>query len=106
MRSLVISVALAFVAACGKGDKQMCDQACRNYAQLMYWSTADAELAKLPAEQREAAKKQKLAEMASKIENGIDFCVSKCQSANNDDQSKCLIDAKTAAAAKACTADD
>ena len=101
---LFVAVAVA-LAACGRGDQQKCDAACRNYASLMYWKTADAEIASVPEAQRPALKKQKLAELAQKVENGVDFCVSKCQAANNDGQMKCMIEAKSAKAVKAC-ADD
>jgi hypothetical protein len=101
---LLVAVAVALVG-CGRGDPQKCDAACRNYASLMYWKDADVEIAKAPEEQRPALKKQKLAELAQKVENGVDFCVSKCQAANNDGQMKCMIEAKTAKTVKAC-ADD
>lgn len=102
-----IAIALfAFLAACGRGDQKQCDQACRNYAQLMYWKTADVEIANAKPDQRDALRQQKLAEVSGKIESGIDFCVSKCQAANNDDQIKCMIEAKTGDRAKSCTNDD
>ena len=104
MRS-VLFVAILGLAACGRGDQQKCDAACRNYASLMYWKGADPLIAAAPEDQRLAMKKQKLSELASKVENGVDFCVSKCQAANNDTQMKCMIEAKTAKAVKAC-ADD
>lgn len=90
------------LAACGKGDFQKCDQACRNYGQLMFWKAADAEIEKAPAEKRDELRKQKLAELATKLESGIDFCVSKCQSANNEESTNCMIAAKTAKTVNAC----
>ncbi len=103
-------VALCFVFSTGcqacQGDRDKCDQACRNYAQLVYWEKANAEIEKLPVAERDAARKQKMAEFAHNLERGVDLCMSKCVSANNTDQTDCLIGVKTAAAAKACVADD
>ena len=104
MRSVLI-VFLAMLSACGKGDKQKCDAGCRNFASLMYWKPVDVEIAKLPPEQQDAERKKRLGEVTSKIELGIDFCVSKCQAANNDDQADCMVKAKTYDQAKACVDD-
>lgn len=100
------AVALSFVAACGKGDPQKCDEGCRNFFTLNFWATADAEIAKAPPAQREELRKAKAFELASKLEAGINFCVSKCQAANNSEQIKCLVESKTAAEAKACAGED
>lgn len=102
-------LALCFVFATGcqacKGDPEKCDQACRNYAELNFWEKANAEIDKLPPAERDAARKQKMAEFAASIEKGADMCMSKCVSANNTDQTDCLIAARTAKAARACVAD-
>jgi hypothetical protein len=99
-------VALCFVFSTGcqscKGNPERCDRAARNYAELVYWEGANAEIAKLPAEQRDAARKQKMAEFAANMSKGIDLVVSKCVSANNKDQVDCMINAKTVQAVKAC----
>jgi hypothetical protein len=89
-----------------KGDPVKCDQACRNYAQLVFWQGADAEIAAAPADQRDALRKQKLALINERLEKEIDQCVTRCVSANNDSQNACLIEAKTADQAKACTKDE
>jgi hypothetical protein len=85
-----------------KGDPEKCDRAARNYAQLVYWEGANAEIEKLPVAERDAMRKQKMAEFAQRVEREVDVVVSKCVSANNSDQIDCMIGAKTAAAAKAC----
>ncbi|MBA3541942.1 MAG: hypothetical protein H0T79_20165 [Deltaproteobacteria bacterium] len=90
------------LSGCGKGDPQKCDQACRNYGTLMFWKVADAEIEKAPVDQREALRKAKVVELASKLESGVTFCVSKCQSANNEEQMKCMIGAKTADVINKC----
>lgn len=100
-------VAVCFVFSTGcqscKGDPEKCDRAARNYAQLVFWEQADAEIAKLPPAERDAARKQKMAEFTANMEKGIDLVVSKCVSANNDDQVDCMIRATTAKAVKACS---
>ena len=102
MRRAVVFSVLALLAAC-KGDRQKCETACRNYGTLMYWEVVDKELATLPADQRDAARKKKLAEFSSQLENGVDTCVSQCESANNEKQTDCMIAAKTAAEVQKCT---
>lgn len=99
-------LALCFVFSTGcqacKGDPEKCDQACRNYAELVFWDKANAEIEQLPPAERDAARKQKMAEFAKNLEKGVDMCTSKCVSANNTDDMNCLIAAKTAKAAKEC----
>jgi hypothetical protein len=100
MRSVL---ALVVFAALGcKGDPVKCEKACRNYAELTYWKKADAEINAAPVAERDALRKKKVAEFSAKLERGIDMCTSKCMSANSDDQTKCLIEAKTADEAHAC----
>lgn len=98
----LVTVLGAAAAGC-KVDAQKCDQACRNAASLVYWKTADQEIAAAPADQRDALRKQKLGEFAKKVEEGIDGCVLRCQSARNEDDASCLIEAKTAEQVKACS---
>lgn len=102
--AVVCFVCFAGCQSC-KGDPEKCDQACRNYAELVFWDGANAEIDKLPVAERDAARKQKLAEFARNLERGIDLCTSKCVSANNTDDMKCMIAAKTAKAVKACVAE-
>ena len=100
VRIALVSAGL-FLAAC-KGDRQKCEQACRNYGTLMYWETVDKELATTPEDKRDALRKKRLAEFSSQLENGVDMCVDQCSSANNDKQIDCMTSAKTAADAKKC----
>jgi hypothetical protein len=104
MRSPFLALVVAFALGC-KGDPVRCEKACRNYAELVYWAEADAEIEKAPPEKRDELRKQKLAEFARDLERGIDVCTSKCLSANNDADTDCLINAKTAKQAKACVTD-
>jgi hypothetical protein len=85
-----------------KGDPVKCDKACRNYAELVFWDKANAEIDAAPVAQRDELRKQKLAEFTKNLELGINTCTSKCLSANNDDQTKCLLNAKTGKEAKTC----
>jgi hypothetical protein len=93
--------AMLVLGAC-KGDPQKCDTGCRNYATLLYWQKADAEIAAAPAAERDVLRRRKLGMFNSKLENGVDLCVSQCQSANNTKDIDCLIAAKTADQALAC----
>jgi hypothetical protein len=98
---LVLAFAVALCAC--KGDPVQCDQGCRNFATLVYWKNADAAIAAAPADQRDALRKRMLGKFDSELENGVDGCISQCQSANNSAQLECMIAAKTADQAIACT---
>jgi hypothetical protein len=97
-----LAVALALVICACRGDPVKCDQGCRNFATLVYWKHADAEIAATPADQRDAVRKRFLGKFDSMLENGVDVCISQCQSANNTDQVDCMIEAKTGDQALAC----
>jgi hypothetical protein len=104
MRIAFVLVVGLVLGAC-KSDPQKCEEACRNYAQLVFWEKADAEVAAAPREQRDELRKKKLAEFTKNLELGLDTCTSKCLSANNDTDMNCMIKAKTAKEVKACVAD-
>jgi len=99
--TLALGLALGLVAC--KGDPVKCDQGCRNFATLVYWKTADAEIAAAPADQRDALRKHHLGKFESMLASGIDACVGQCKSAGNTETIDCLIEAKTADQALACT---
>src|SRR5215207_31200 len=103
----VVTLCFVFMTVCQgrKGDPEKFAQMCRNYAELVCWDEANAEIDKLPVAERDAVRKQQLAEFARNLEKGLDFCTSKCISANNTDDMNCVIKAKTAKAAKACVTD-
>ena len=103
MRRLVFVLVVGL--GCHKGDPQKCEQACRNYAQLVFWQGATAAIEAAPTASRDDLRKQKLAEFSRSLETGIDTCTSKCLSANYDDDVDCMIAAKTADKIKACTKD-
>lgn len=100
MRSLLLALTLSTLGC--KGDPVECEKACRNYAELVYWDEAEKEIAAVPADQRDAMRKEKMAKFSANMSRGVDMCSSKCMSANNKEDIKCLIDAKTAKDAKAC----
>ena len=100
--AIALAVALVTSAAC-RPDAQQCDQACRNAMSLAYWKAADQEIAAAAADQRDALRKQKLSEFTKKVEAGIDGCVLRCQSARDQATVDCLIDARTAEQAQACS---
>jgi hypothetical protein len=101
---VVVAVILATVLGC-KGDPVKCEQACRNYAQLVFWKKADAEIAAAPPAERDELRKQKMAKFTADLEAGVNMCTSRCVSARNDEQNDCLINAKTAEQATDCTKD-
>src|SRR6267142_636322 len=87
------------------GDPVKCEKACRNYAQLVYWKQADAEIAAVPPAQRDELRKQKLAKFTADLEAGVQYCTSRCVSARDDKDADCLIEAKTAEQAVSCVKD-
>ena len=95
-------LAAALVLAACKGNPQKCEQAARNFATLTYWKRADAEIAKLPEAERSLARSKRLSEFTNGLERDIDFYVTQCVSANNDDQVDCMIAAKTAEEVSKC----
>lgn len=104
VRALVLfalGLLTAGLAAC-KGDPVMCEQGCRNYAQLVFWKNAEAKIAAEPAEQRDALRRDMAAKYEADLKRGVERCVSQCQSANNTDDTECMIAAKTADQALAC----
>jgi hypothetical protein len=101
---VVLVGAAVFGSAC-KGDPEKCDRACRHYAELVYWDQANTEIAAAPADKQAELRRDKTAKFAADLEHGIDFCVSKCVSANYDHDVQCWLDAKSAADVKACSSD-
>jgi hypothetical protein len=83
-------------------DRAACDRACRNYASLKYWSVADGEIARLPPAARDDARKQKSAELATRLEAGMTTCVTQCLSADNAAQTACMGDATSLEQLAAC----
>jgi len=98
-----LALVLCLILGACRGDAQKCEAGCRNFAALAYWKAADVEIAAAPAAKRDALRTRKLGELNEKLELGIDMCVTQCQSANNTDDVDCLIAAKTADQAIACT---
>jgi hypothetical protein len=97
---VALAVALLLVAC--KGDAVQCEKGCRNYGALVYWKNAEVDIASKPPAQREAQRKMHLAKFQADLENGIDVCVSQCQSANNQTDMDCMVRAKTGDQAIAC----
>jgi hypothetical protein len=103
-RTLVVLLSASLLGGLGcKGDRVKCEKAARNYATLVYWQRAEAEMAKLPTkEERDAERKKRLSKFTLELEKDIDFFVTQCVSANNDDMVDCMIDAKTGDEASKC----
>jgi hypothetical protein len=92
---------LILAAGC-RGDPQRCEQACRNFGNLVYWKPADAEIAAAHPDQRDALRKQKLGELAKRLEVHVDMCVSQCTATDDSTTVDCMIAAKTSEQALAC----
>ena len=100
MRFLLLFALAA--SACSRGDQQKCEAACRNFGTLVFWQKMDAEIALLPASQRVDARKKALGKFDNQLEQGVDDCTTQCQSANNTEQTDCMIAAKTGDQASLC----
>lgn len=96
---LLLSSALA--SGC-KGDREKCATAAQRYAELVYWDRVNAEIAKLPAEQRDTERKRRLVEFNRELDAQLDFRIQQCVAAGNDDQSDCIIKSKTADEVRDC----
>lgn len=102
VRLAVAALAVATTAACSRPSVESCQEAVRNYAQLMYWEQAEKEIAAAPVAEREKLRAAKLAERDAKVADGLDFAVSQCRAARDFDGVKCMKAARTAAQARAC----
>ncbi len=89
--ALPLALVLA-LGGCGKADRNKCEQMCRNYATVSF---REIEAARLPPAEREKA-------LADKLAKGTEFCINKCVSANNDELSECMIEAKNMREMKDC----
>lgn len=76
-------------------DDALCERSCRRFATLRFAVAAEPELAKLPPDQREAARAQKAEELRGKLEAGLPSCISQCRAANNVSQTACFARAET-----------
>jgi MYXO-CTERM domain-containing protein len=100
---LVTSLVLLSTSAAGcKADRDKCAKATQHFAELVYWERENANIAKLPPEQRDAERKRKIVEFNREVDSQLEVWVGKCVGANNDDQSDCIIAAKTAGEALKC----
>lgn len=103
LRSLsTVVFALGIAAGCSKVDAKKCEQAARNYATLVYWERADAEIAKLPADQQALERSKREAAFANELETRINVVTQNCRNSRNEDQADCMIAAKTGADARKC----
>jgi hypothetical protein len=91
-------LALLLLLGC-RGDAEQCRRACRNFAHLVEGRAAEAEIAAAPSEKRDALRNTE----KEALDHRVDVCVDECVRANDRDAIDCLIGAKTAAQAHACT---
>ena len=102
MRYVPLVIFAALLAPACKGDKNKCEQAARNYAELMFWKKANAEIESLPEAERSLARQKKLSAFTNELEGNIDFITQQCVSANNEEQVDCMIKSKTAEEVQKC----
>ena len=105
MRLVAVLAVLIALTACKKASVEDCDKGCRNYFELHYWQQADMEIARAPAEEREALRQQKIAELEPRMMQNLELCVQKCKSGADPGRAKCWAAARTTAEAKKCTND-
>jgi hypothetical protein len=99
--SLVVALAVA-MSGCKRPSVESCEEALRNYAQLMFWEKAEQQIAAAPAAEREAMRAAKIVERDTYMKEGLDMAIAQCRSAADFDGVKCMKAAHTAAAARAC----
>ena len=85
-------------------DDALCDRACRRFATLRYEAAAAAEIAALPADQRDEAKRRRAAGLTAKLDAGAPACIAQCRAANNPAQTTCLARAASLDQLAACDA--
>jgi uncharacterized protein (TIGR03382 family) len=105
MRSAAFVVSLLVLSALApgcRGDREKCAAAAQHFAELVYWEGANAEIAALPPERREAARKQKLLAFNQELDAQLQLRISQCVGANADGQADCINASKTAAEALKC----
>ena len=83
-------------------DRSACDRACRNFATLKFWQHAEAEISALPEDAQDSAHAMKSDQLAKKLEEGLEGCISTCLGANNAQQTGCWGDAKSVDELAAC----
>lgn len=103
LRRISVAVVAIALVGCGKAPRKQCEEMCRAYSSLAFWEQANKEITAAPDEQQAALRAAKESEYAQKRDNGLEFCISKCRSANNEEDNRCVIAAKTFADAKKCT---
>jgi hypothetical protein len=102
-RVLLASAAFLGLAAgaCGSSNGD-CDKACRNYFTLHYWDDADRELARTPPDKRDALRQDKVEKLEPRMVGELGKCVTDCRQASSDEETKCMIAAKTVKDIEAC----
>jgi hypothetical protein len=105
MRAAVLVIGLLLLSALGPGclgDRDKCAAAAQHFAELVYWERENANIAKLPPEKQDDARKQKLIEFSRELDRQLELRVSQCVAADADDQADCINAAKTAGEALKC----
>ena len=101
MRKILLGLVAAALGACGASGSD-CDKACRNYFTLHYWDVKDREIAKAPADQRDALRKKAVEELEPRMQGELGMCISQCKEAAGNTEATCMIGAKTVKDVEAC----
>ncbi len=83
-------------------DDAACEKACRNFATLKFWQSADAQIAQLPEAARGAQREAATVQLARQLEERGPTCVTQCRSANDALATHCMGSAATVDALAAC----
>lgn len=83
-------------------DDALCERSCRRFATIRFIAATQDEIAKLPADKREAAIQDKTRELEGKLAAGLPECVKQCRAANNVKQTACFARAENPQDIGAC----
>lgn len=83
-------------------DDALCERSCQRFATIKFVAANQDEIAKLPADKREAAIQQKTRELEGKLQAGLPTCVQQCRAANNVQQTACFARAESPQDLAAC----
>lgn len=104
---LVVFLLCGSVIGCSRPSKKKCEEACWHQAKLVYWELAEAEIAKAPEPEQAKTRADLQAKwdaLVADTENPQPkVCTEMCTKQGRQTEVDCIIKAKTAKAAKACT---
>ena len=102
MRALAVLLALTLAAGCSRPSAKDCEEAIRNWYTLVFWETAEKDIAAAPPEKRDQMRIDLAKKKDADLEKGITLAINQCRSSRDKDGVKCMKAATTAAEAKKC----